>query len=36
MKKVKTLIITSFGLESKHITLETLAALKKCGSVNPK
>ncbi|OGS28573.1 MAG: hypothetical protein A2218_05015 [Elusimicrobia bacterium RIFOXYA2_FULL_53_38] len=33
MKKVKTLIIASFGLEPKHITLETLAALKKCDAV---
>jgi len=33
MKKEKNLIIASFGLESKHITLETLAALKKCDAV---
>ena len=33
MKKEKRLIICSYGLEPKHITLETLAALKKCGAV---
>lgn len=33
MKKEKTLVICSYGLEPKHITLETLAALKKCGAV---
>jgi len=29
----KTLLFASYGLEPKHITLETLAALKKCGVV---
>ncbi|MEI7529574.1 MAG: SAM-dependent methyltransferase, partial [Elusimicrobiota bacterium] len=33
MKKEKRLIICSYGLEPKHITLETLAELKKCGVV---
>ena len=33
MKKEKRLVICSYGLEPKHITLETLAALKKCGAV---
>lgn len=33
MKKSKTLIIASYGLQPKHVTLETLAVLKKCGVV---
>jgi len=33
MKKEKRLVICSYGLEPKHITLETLSALKKCGAV---
>jgi hypothetical protein len=33
MKKEKRLVICSYGLEPKHITLETLAVLKKCGAV---
>lgn len=33
MKKAKTLIVASFGLQPKHVTLETLAVLKKCGLV---
>jgi len=33
MKKEKRLVICSYGLEPKHLTLETLAALKKCGAV---
>ncbi len=33
MKRTKTLIIASCGLEQKHITLETMGALKKCGTV---
>ena len=33
MKKRKTLIMASYGLEPKHITLETMAALKKCDAV---
>ncbi len=33
VKKTKTLIIASYGLQPKHVTLETLAVLKKCGIV---
>jgi precorrin-2 methylase len=33
VKTRKTLIIASFGLQPKHVTLETLAVLKKCGVV---
>jgi len=33
VKKRKTLIIASYGLQPKHVTLETLAALKNCGIV---
>jgi uncharacterized protein YabN with tetrapyrrole methylase and pyrophosphatase domain len=33
VKKRKTLIIASFGLLPKQVTLETLAGLKKCGIV---
>lgn len=33
MKKRKTLIMASFGLQPKHVTLETLAVLKNCGVV---
>ncbi|MBI4351884.1 MAG: hypothetical protein HY550_10620 [Elusimicrobia bacterium] len=33
MKKRKTLIIASFGLQPKQVTLETLAGLKRCGLV---
>lgn len=33
MKKTKTLIMASYGLEPKQVTLETMAALKECGVV---